>query len=49
LKNVFISSDCPVDKLPVRRRDNARVIDGAKHAHKITCDKDDVTVVHLRR
>ncbi|XP_013393736.1 UPF0428 protein CXorf56 homolog [Lingula anatina] len=39
--------DCPVEKLPLRRRDNARVIDGHKHAHKLTCDNDEV--IHLKR
>lgn len=44
---VLFISDCPVEKLPVRRRDNARVIDGGKHAHKIICDKDDIAMIHL--
>jgi len=39
--------DCPVEKLPLRREDNARVIDSAKHAHKITCEPDET--VHIRR
>ncbi|KAL5012649.1 hypothetical protein ScPMuIL_011200 [Solemya velum] len=39
--------DCPKDKLPLRKRDKARVIDSQKHAHKITCDPDDI--VYLRR
>eukprot|EP00105_Crassostrea_gigas_P014912 XP_011431748.1 PREDICTED: UPF0428 protein CXorf56 homolog [Crassostrea gigas] len=39
--------DCPIDKLPMRRRDNARVIDSQKHAHKLTCDPDDI--VYLKR
>ncbi|XP_014672548.1 PREDICTED: UPF0428 protein CXorf56 homolog [Priapulus caudatus] len=38
--------DCSIDKLPMRRRDNARVIDGSKHAHKLTCDQDET--VYLR-
>ncbi|KAL3870444.1 hypothetical protein ACJMK2_038512 [Sinanodonta woodiana] len=39
--------DCPMEKLPLRTRDKARVIDSHKHAHKITCDPDDI--VYLRR
>ncbi|ESN92970.1 hypothetical protein HELRODRAFT_96112 [Helobdella robusta] len=39
--------DCPIEKLPLRKYDGARVIDSSKHAHKVTCDVDDV--VHLRR
>ncbi|CAG2237543.1 STING ER exit protein-like [Mytilus galloprovincialis] len=39
--------DCAMDKLPMRRRDNARVIDSQKHAHRLTCEPDDI--VFLRR
>lgn len=39
--------DCCTDKLPLRRTDGARVIDGSVHAHKITCDPGDT--VHIRR
>lgn len=36
-----------MEKLPLRKRDGARVIDGSKHAHKITCDQDEA--VHIKR
>ncbi|GAB1600524.1 UPF0428 protein CXorf56 homolog [Argonauta hians] len=39
--------DCPMEKLPLRKRDGARVIDGQKHAHKITCDPDEI--IYLKR
>merc|ERR1712142_304193 len=40
--------DCAIDKLPMRRRDNARVIDSKKHAHKLTCDKE-LDPVYIKR
>ncbi|KAF4519548.1 hypothetical protein B566_EDAN004752 [Ephemera danica] len=39
--------DCLLEKLPLRKRDGARVVDGSKHAHKITCDPDET--VYLKR
>ena len=45
--NVWCFTDCPVEKLPLRSRDNARVIDSARHAHKITCEPDET--VYLKR
>ncbi|XP_070532746.1 STING ER exit protein-like [Ptychodera flava] len=39
--------DCTIDKLPLRKRDGARVIDGSKHAHKLTCEADET--IHLKR
>lgn len=44
---MYIFLDCCTDKLPLRRVDGARVIDGASHAHKITCDPGET--VHIRR
>jgi hypothetical protein len=40
-------TDCPLENLPLRKRDGARVIDGSKHAHKITSDPDET--VFLKR
>ncbi|XP_033121961.1 UPF0428 protein CXorf56 homolog [Anneissia japonica] len=39
--------DCTLDKLPLRKRDGARVIDASKHVHKMTCERDET--VHLKR
>lgn len=39
--------DCTVDRLPLRPTDEARVIDGSKHAHKINADPDET--VYLKR
>lgn len=39
--------DCTIDRLPLRPTDGARVIDGSKHAHKLTCDPDET--VYLKR
>lgn len=43
----LISEDCRVDKLPLRRRDGARVIDSAHHANKITCTPSET--IYVRR
>ncbi|XP_017773079.1 PREDICTED: UPF0428 protein CXorf56 homolog [Nicrophorus vespilloides] len=39
--------DCTTEKLPLRKRDGARVLDGQAHAHKMICETDEV--VHLKR
>lgn len=39
--------DCLIEKLPMRRRDDARVIDSNKHAHKITAEPDET--IHIKR
>ncbi|CAI6342651.1 unnamed protein product [Macrosiphum euphorbiae] len=39
--------DCALEKLPLRKRDGARVIDGSKHANKMTYDQDET--VYLKR
>ena len=40
-------SDTTLDKLPLRRRDNARVADAARNIYKIYCEQG--RVVFLRR
>lgn len=36
-----------MEKLPLRKSDGARVLDGSNHAHKMTCDTDET--VYLKR
>ena len=43
----YVVADCAIEKLPLRKRDGARVIDGSKHAHKMTCEQDEI--VYLKR
>lgn len=40
-------ADCRLEKLPFRKRDGARVLDSAQHAHKITCTPDET--IYVRR
>lgn len=40
-------ADSTLEKLPLRRTDHARVIDGSKHAHKLNCIDGDT--VFLKR
>lgn len=39
--------DCPTEELPLRKLDEARVIDSSKHAHRLVCVVDNV--VYLKR
>lgn len=38
-------TDCAIEKLPLRKRDGARVIDGSKHAHKMTSERDEIVFI----
>lgn len=44
--DIFII-DCAIERLPLRKRDGARVLDGLNHAHKLTCDPDET--VYIKR
>ena len=39
--------NCPLDRLPLRPLDGARVVDAKYHAHKLRCDESDT--VFLKR
>ena len=39
--------DCPIERLPMRPTDQARVIDATKNAHKVTCEPGEV--IFLKR
>lgn len=39
--------DCTLEKLPLRKRDGARALDGLNHAHKVISEQDET--VHLKR
>lgn len=41
-----IFSDRVIEKLPLRQRDGARVIDGSKHTHKITPVFDEIVYIN---
>lgn len=42
-----IFSDSNIERLPLRKKDGARVIDATHHAHKITCEPDET--IYVRR
>jgi hypothetical protein len=39
--------DCPLDKLPLRPTDSARVVDSSKNVNKLTCEDEEI--VYIRR
>lgn len=43
----FFASDTTMDKLPLRRRDGARVVDASRNSHKVYCEGAGTT--YLRR
>lgn len=45
--HLAIILDCDVSALPMRPRDGARVVDGNKHAHKLSCEPGET--VYLKR
>jgi len=38
---IYVYIDCAIEKLPLRKRDGARIIDGSKHAHKMISEQDE--------
>lgn len=44
---LLLLPDCSIEKLPLRKKDGARVIDSAHHAQKITCEPDET--IYVRR
>ncbi|KAK2719692.1 hypothetical protein QYM36_005242 [Artemia franciscana] len=37
--------DCALEKLPLRPKDGARVVDGTKHVYKLNCEQDETTFI----
>lgn len=46
---LFLIMDIPLEQLPLRNRDNSRVLDGAKHAFKLSNEEKGEHVTYLRR
>ena len=44
---IWCNSDRLLEKLPLRERDGARVLDSSKHTHKITPEFDEI--IYIRR
>ena len=47
LTTILCNSDRLLEKLPLRERDGARVLDSSKHTHKITPEFDEI--IYIRR